>query len=684
MQHEHPREAPSRRRGRSRRIRPDRGRARDADLRHAPVRRWRSSSSRTSARRRARAPGSGRSAAPVADDPEQGRRPMRASTGLGRLVVVEDSGRRTRSSDARHDRRDAAVRSGDRHRTPTRCRRPDRPPSAPAGAPGHLHRRHPAAADHRPSDADDRGRVPVRKLICTSASTVTRSGVTLVIVALCLIALFGMLVLVVDVGGLLLNRRAMVNASDAAALVGGEVVRPASVDGSTDGRAGGRRVGRRQLRRVPTDRTGDQHHADARVRHEPIRLRDRAVRREPAALLRRDLRAGRKAMSRRRQPRSGARRAAATRCRSSSTSSRSRTASSTTIDPTKTCYVWEDNSNIERGAERVRSAGSSDRRSHEVRLELGPRASHARTRVGDRPVDQQLPRPVNRRPAVELSEPDLRLPRRAVTSAEHVELTSRKLKGQTLDCSRSTGATTTLPGNPGGQLLTGSTNEASCPQTPGPVRHHRVLRGEARRALHDQPSAANGSCGTASTVRFPGSSNRRSTSTRSASLQRCFDGRRPTASPRPSDDTVDPRQARNQVRSWARHVCRRRHRGLVDYCYNSTDPVRHVEPERSCRRGPDYDVIFDWSTGGPCGYPPRATTRVTAWSCSRSRSQIGGIHPGTAASPDSNVRAVQALRSDDRGLMQPRQRAESLSNSAGSSGRPPTRPNRLTRKEKGR
>src|SRR3954470_2764520 len=45
-----------------------------------------------------------------------------------------------------------------------------------------------------------------------------QSGVTMVIVALCLIALMGMLVLVVDVGGLLWNRRAMVNASDAAAL----------------------------------------------------------------------------------------------------------------------------------------------------------------------------------------------------------------------------------------------------------------------------------------------------------------------------------------------------------------------------------------------------------------------------------------------------------------------------------
>jgi Flp pilus assembly protein TadG len=43
-------------------------------------------------------------------------------------------------------------------------------------------------------------------------------GVTLVIVTLCLVALFGMLVLVVDVGGLLLNRREMVNAADAGAL----------------------------------------------------------------------------------------------------------------------------------------------------------------------------------------------------------------------------------------------------------------------------------------------------------------------------------------------------------------------------------------------------------------------------------------------------------------------------------
>jgi Flp pilus assembly protein TadG len=43
-------------------------------------------------------------------------------------------------------------------------------------------------------------------------------GATLVIVALALIAMFGMIVLVIDVGGLLWKRRELVNASDAAAL----------------------------------------------------------------------------------------------------------------------------------------------------------------------------------------------------------------------------------------------------------------------------------------------------------------------------------------------------------------------------------------------------------------------------------------------------------------------------------
>src|SRR3954452_15334872 len=61
-----------------------------------------------------------------------------------------------------------------------------------------------------------------------------QSGVTMVIVALCLIALMGMVVLVVDVGGLLWNRRARVNASDAAALSAAQsCVLPPSIDPRT-------------------------------------------------------------------------------------------------------------------------------------------------------------------------------------------------------------------------------------------------------------------------------------------------------------------------------------------------------------------------------------------------------------------------------------------------------------------
>src|SRR2546427_2817700 len=56
-------------------------------------------------------------------------------------------------------------------------------------------------------------------------------GVTLVIVALSLIAIFGMIVLVIDVGGLLWKRRELVNGSDAAAL---SAAQTCSVKTSTD------------------------------------------------------------------------------------------------------------------------------------------------------------------------------------------------------------------------------------------------------------------------------------------------------------------------------------------------------------------------------------------------------------------------------------------------------------------
>ena len=60
------------------------------------------------------------------------------------------------------------------------------------------------------------GLIPDRRSTRTRANE--ESGAVVVITVLALIAIMGMLVLTVDVGGLLLKRRAMVNASDAAAL----------------------------------------------------------------------------------------------------------------------------------------------------------------------------------------------------------------------------------------------------------------------------------------------------------------------------------------------------------------------------------------------------------------------------------------------------------------------------------
>src|SRR6186997_1913441 len=59
-------------------------------------------------------------------------------------------------------------------------------------------------------------------------------GVTAIIVALCLISLVGMLVLVVDVGGLLYRRREMVSGSDAAALAAAKTCAVPAVTDPTD------------------------------------------------------------------------------------------------------------------------------------------------------------------------------------------------------------------------------------------------------------------------------------------------------------------------------------------------------------------------------------------------------------------------------------------------------------------
>src|SRR5437870_109141 len=90
-----------------------------------------------------------------------------------------------------------------------------------------VHAQHPAPSDDHHA-AHDRRPVPLRGSEIDGMTPRPRRrlmldlrqerGATVVIVALVLIAMFGMMVLVVDVGGLLWKRRELVNGSDAAAL----------------------------------------------------------------------------------------------------------------------------------------------------------------------------------------------------------------------------------------------------------------------------------------------------------------------------------------------------------------------------------------------------------------------------------------------------------------------------------
>jgi len=71
--------------------------------------------------------------------------------------------------------------------------------------------------------------VPLRKTNRRRVPSGGEDGATLVIIVLSLFALFGMMVLVIDVGGLLYARRAMVNGSDAAALAAAQSCAKTSV-----------------------------------------------------------------------------------------------------------------------------------------------------------------------------------------------------------------------------------------------------------------------------------------------------------------------------------------------------------------------------------------------------------------------------------------------------------------------
>ena len=321
--------------------------------------------------------------------------------------------------------------------------------------------------------------LPMRELIRRRLHG-DESGVTMIIVALCMVALIGMIVLVVDVGGLLWNRRAMVNASDAAALSAAKsCVLPASMDPQTAEQAADALAAQNStgadVARTTSCRVG--------MRHRGYGLRDRAVRREPAALLRRDLRRGTGARhhtgdgdlgTRRRgepdadrdlpefvpelpvRPTSTpTRRVTSGRTTTTSTDPRARSACSTSAPTTRAST----------GGTRTPASTCSTRA---ARSTSGSPTTPI-TSVGDLPLNYPNPTYVCRASG--------NRQRRGPTS-----LTWRARRS----CSRSTGATMSCPGTWAGSCSIQVDVRGGLLADARPVRHHRVLRREADQRLQAQ------------------------------------------------------------------------------------------------------------------------------------------------------------------------------------------------------
>ena len=189
----------------------------------------------------------------------------------------------------------------------------------------------------------------------------------------------------------------------------------------------------------------------------------------------------------------------------------------------------------------------------------------------------------------------------------------------------------TLPGNLGGQLLPKSSSEASLLADARPVRHHRVLRGEADQHLQAQRSVAGGT-GSCSGVRtFPGPNN-------PFNVYSMFEATQPSPCPSSAPDLIsnvavgkvkknDPGPAPVLGTDY-----------VVDYT-NPSDPSITWLPSGPANENQDYKVTFDWSTTGKCGVPPSGNNSGHCMILQPVEVQIGGSHPGGGM--DSNVRAYK-------------------------------------------
>jgi Flp pilus assembly protein TadG len=459
------------------------------------------------------------------------------------------------------------------------------------------------------------------------------SGVTMVIVALCLIALFGMIVLVVDVGGLLWNRRAMVNASDAAALAAAKsCVLPASLDPSyPDGRAGAEQAadayagGNSSGADVSnpnniigisnTCDAGDigdtgyvtvQYGANQQLFFAGIFGQGQGhVTTQATAIW---------------GPAGAANPMPIVIYQNSF-----QNCEFDKIDPNKTCYVWEDNNNTSPGS----AFGLLDLRTdNPSQYGWDSDAGAGCTDPGSQ-VDQWITQyPDNSVGDLPLNYPSPTYVCRVNGMEQNSWDDFAKLKGQTLFFPINR-CDTVLPGNPGGQLLKNSTNEAACATTPG---QYDIIGYFAAKLVNvyrtNQVSAGSGNCTAART--FPGPNN-------PFNVYSMFQATQVTPCPTDAPDLItnvvvgkvkkkDPGPAPVDGTDY-----------VVSYS-NPADPSITWLPSGPANENQDYNVSFDWSTSGKCGIPPSGNNSGHCIILQPVQVQIGGSHPGGGI---GNVRAFK-------------------------------------------
>ena len=441
----------------------------------------------------------------------------------------------------------------------------------------------------------------------------------MVIVALCLIALMGMIVLVVDVGGLLWNRRAMVNASDAAALAAAKsCVLPANMDSYPDGLAGAEQAADsyagsnssgadvsnpqniiQSSGTCDSGKTGYvtvQYGANQQLFFAGIFGRGQghvttqataiwgpagAVNPMPIVIYQDSF----------------------------------QNCNFDQIDPNKTCYVWEDNSNTSPGS----AFGLLDLRTNNpAQYGWNSVAGAGCTDPGSL-IDQWITQyPNNSIGDLPVNYPNPTYVCRVNGMSQSVWDDFAKLKDQVLYFPINR-CDDVLPGNPYGQLLPNSTSEAACSTTPG---QYDIIGYFAAKLVNvyrpNQVQAGSGSCNT--TRVFPGPNN-------PFNVYSMFEATQPSPCPPSAPD---------QITNVAVGKIKRQDPGpapvegtdyIVDYT-NQGDPSITWLPGGPANENQNYKVTFDWTTGGKCGVPPAGSNSGHCIILQPVEVKIGGSHPG--------------------------------------------------------